>query len=123
MWDRLLIPEPATVEGFRQHSDILPTVIDLLNLKVESGMTYGTSLLRESRSDQIHFACKYNTCLGLVNDRHRFIYRYNDDNTELYRTHGDPINEHNVISELPEAQGRRYIAELREWKRQVEALY
>jgi len=123
IWDKELITRPKTVTGLRQHTDILPTIIDLLNFKITSGQTYGTSLLNKSPNKNVHFVCKYNSCLGRIDKNYRFIYRYNDTNPELYDLNNDPTNRHDIISELPENTIKKYVAEVKSWKKAVEALY
>lgn len=123
IWDQSLTSKPQTITGLRMQTDIMPTIIDLLDIKLTSGQTYGTSLLKPTPNKKIHFTCKYNSCLGLIEDGYKFIYRYDNTAVELYDINNDLTNQNNLIEQLSEEKIQQYITELEDWKKSVEALY
>lgn len=123
IWDNTLIKKPQTIPGIWQHSDILPTIIDLLDFNITSGLTYGSSMLQKQDPDKnIHLVCKAKTCLLRIDNKNKFVYKYNDKKPEMY-DNDDANIENNIIEQLTPQIIKRYSAELKAWEESVAALY
>jgi len=123
IWDSSLTSNPQSVSGLWQHTDILPTIIDFLGFKKTQGLTYGSSVFsKQDPGKSIHFVCKNNACLVRLDKDHKFVYRYNDEKTELYHTNDQDL-ETNIANQLPVTTIQQYIAELLEWKKQASSLH
>lgn len=116
VWNPRLINQPTTVLGPRQHSDIVPTIIDMLNFDVTSGKSYGQSLLKAAPGRAVHTNCKMNICLVRIIRNSKFIY-YNDNKpVEVFDLDKDPDDKHNLAPNVPKHIIDRNIATLTSWR-------
>ena len=123
LWSKHLIPEPATVDGLRQHTDIIPTSTDLLNLEVTQGNFYGTSLLQPVDDRTIYFKCKLSICSGLINDRFKFVLYDRSFPPTLHDIIEDPNDENDLLWALPDNVVTKYINQLKDWDKRVREIY
>lgn len=92
-----LLPS-GTVDGFRSHLDLVPTVVDLLGLELSKGDFVGSSLLKpapEARS--LYHSCWFKRrCLALREGPVKTIYHYGLRPMEVYNNSEDPLDLNNL---------------------------
>jgi phosphoglycerol transferase MdoB-like AlkP superfamily enzyme len=118
-------PQPRRYEALANHTDILPTVVDLLGYKVEGGKYPGVSLLGPERDNRTHRTSCYQpfTCLMSIKDGEKYIYNYNNEKDEYYDLSKDPRERNNLIdSQNPEKIQRRR-DDLLSWRAGVDKVY
>ena len=107
----------ARVEGLSNHTDILPTVLDLLGYEVKNGSYPGYSLLRPIPEDRVLMCCCFNKdkCLASIKGSEKYIHHYGNQPDELFDLSEDPLEERNLAGErAKEAKKRR--EELLAWR-------
>ena len=123
IWDSDLGEKGGSrVTGLRQHTDIVPTILEMLGIGISGGKTYGSSLLKPSKNESVHFTCKLRTCLGRIDNDWRFILRPNGEQ-ELYKLHGDSYNDENLIGSISSTQASEWAKEIEVWAEQAILLY
>ena len=93
-----LLPGPGRIEGFRSHLDLVPTLVDLLDLTVKKGNFIGTSLLGPDPGDRkLHFSCWYRRrCTAMREGPVKVIYHFGLRPMEVYDNLADPHDENNL---------------------------
>ena len=123
LWSKHLIPKPMVIAGPRQHTDIVPTIVDLLGLKIAQGTFYGLSLREPTNNRTIPIVCKFAICLGRITNQFKF-FRYNDQRSpDLYDPAEDPKDTNNLAQLIPKELTKSYSDELEAWKKKVIQLY
>ncbi|HRP69397.1 MAG TPA: LTA synthase family protein [Turneriella sp.] len=94
---------PATLERVTSHVDILPTVLDILNLSKEiTPYHVGRSMLKGGAQTMAHLQAYWNEELsGIVDNHYKFI-RKETGETELYNLLNDKEEKKNIANEIPE---------------------
>src|SRR5919202_1708682 len=127
----LIIHAPGVLEGVERvkglsnHTDILPTVLDLLGYEVKNGEYPGYSLLHPLPEDRtLMFSCFHEEqCLARIKGTEKYIYHYGNWPDEVFDLSKDPLEEHNLADEF----GKEEIDEQREallaWRASVNAMY
>ena len=112
------------VEGLSNHTDILPTVLDLLGYEVKNGKLPGYSLLRPIPEERTLFFSCFNKdkCLASLQGTKKHIHHYGNQPDELFDLSKDPLERQNLAGEHPkEAEERR--DELLAWRSRIDAMY
>ncbi|CAA9447457.1 MAG: hypothetical protein AVDCRST_MAG37-1975 [uncultured Rubrobacteraceae bacterium] len=134
MWEEglkvpFLIHAPGLLEGGRvkslsNHTDVLPTVLEMLGYKVESGEYPGYSLLHPLSEDRtLMFSCFHDkACMASLNGTEKYIYHYGNQPEEFFDLSEDPLEKENLAAERPEEVEKRR-EELLEWRSSVNAAY
>lgn len=123
LWHKGLIPRSTVVSGLRQHTDIVPTIVDLLELETTEGSFYGTSLRQPAGDRTIPVTCKFNLCLGHVTSEFKFFHYDDGNQSELYDLAEDPQDNNNLASLLPPALTEKYVHELKRWQGEISKIY
>src|SRR5215216_3050467 len=86
------------VEGLSNHTDLLPTVLEMLGYEVENGEYPGYSLLREPPEDRtLRFSCWFEeACLASIRGTEKYIYHYGDQPEEVFDLSKDFLEEDNL---------------------------
>ena len=116
--------EGERVEGLSNHTDILPTVLDLLGYEVKDGEYPGHSLLRLIPEDRtLMFSCfNKGKCLASIKGSEKYIHHYGNQPDELFDLSEDPLEERNLASgRAKEAKERR--DELLAWRSRINATF
>jgi lipoteichoic acid synthase len=113
------------VEGLSNHTDILPTVLELLGYEVENGEYPGYSLLREPPEDRIlYFSCWFEeACLASIEGTEKYIYHYGDRPDEIFDLQRDSSEQHNLGGEHPKDELDKRREDLSAWRSSVQAEY
>jgi arylsulfatase A-like enzyme len=99
IYNKKLIPSTVEIEAITRHIDILPTVLDLLDipgrreqegLSILSGRPEQMALLHTNWKDDF---------LGVRDGRWKYIRRMSDSREELYDLAGDPAERKNLSEE------------------------
>jgi glucan phosphoethanolaminetransferase (alkaline phosphatase superfamily) len=112
------------VEGLSNHTDILPTVLEMLGYEAKNGKYPGYSLLRPLPEDRtLTFGCFHeDQCLASIRGFEKYIYHYGNRPDELFDLSGDPLEQENLAGGRPEEMNQRGQALLR-WRTEVNAAY
>jgi lipoteichoic acid synthase len=110
------------VEGLSNHTDILPTVLDLLGYEVKDGRCPGYSLLRPLPEDRaLMFSCfNKGKCLASIRGSKKYIHHYGNQPDELFDLSEDPLEERNLAKERAKEAGERR-DELLAWRSRIQA--
>jgi phosphoglycerol transferase MdoB-like AlkP superfamily enzyme len=124
VWSKQRIAEPLIVKGPRQHTDIVPTIVDLLDFGVAEGSFYGRSLLANASDRTIYLACKLNNCQVRIDGNFKLINPFKEgEPPTIFDLKEDPEDKHDLASVLPPGTIEEYQDRLARWRKQVEAMY
>ncbi len=135
MWEEglkvpLLIHAPGWFEGGERveelstHTDILPTVLEMLGYEVENGEYPGYSLLHPPPEDRtLMFSCFHDkACMASLQGSEKYIYHYGNQPDEFFDLSEDPLERRNLAGERGEEIRERREA-LLQWRSSVNASY
>ena len=113
------------VEGLSNHTDLLPTVLEMLGYEVENGEYPGYSLLREPPEDRtLRFSCWFEeACLASIRGTEKYIYHYGDQPEEVFDLSKDSLEEDNLAGMYDKEEMAEQREELIEWRSSVDAEY
>jgi lipoteichoic acid synthase len=113
------------VEGLSNHTDILPTVLELLGYEVENGEYPGYSLLHPIPEDRtLYFSCWFEeACLASIEGIEKYIYHYGDRPEEIFDLQSDSSEQHNLAGERPKEELDKRREDLLAWRSSVQAEY
>jgi lipoteichoic acid synthase len=113
------------VEGLSNHTDLLPTVLEMLGYEVENGEYPGYSLLREPPEDRtLRFSCWFEeACLASIRGTEKYIYHYGDQPEEVFDLSKDFLEEDNLAGMYDKEEMAEQREELIEWRSSVDAEY
>jgi phosphoglycerol transferase MdoB-like AlkP superfamily enzyme len=89
------------VKGLSNHTDIVPTVLEMLGYEVKNGGYPGYSLLHPLPEDRtLMFSCFHkNKCLASIKGSLKYIYHYGEQPDELFDLSKDPLEKRNLANE------------------------
>jgi lipoteichoic acid synthase len=135
MWEEglkvpLLIHAPGRfehgerVKGLSNHTDILPTVLEMLGYEVKDGEYPGYSLLHQLPEDRtLMFSCFHDkACMASIQGSEKYIYHYGNQPEEFFDLSEDPLEKVNLAGEKGNEIEKRREA-LLEWRSSVNATY
>jgi lipoteichoic acid synthase len=113
------------VEGLSNHTDILPTVIELLGYEVVNGEYPGYSLLHPIPEDRtLYFSCWFEeACLASIEGTEKYIYHYGDRPEEIFDLQRDSSEQHNLAGERATEVLDKRREDLLAWRSSVQAEY
>jgi len=113
------------VQGLSNHTDILPTVLEMLGYEVKGGEYPGYSLLRPLPEDRtLFFSCTSDDqCLASIEGTQKYIYHYDDQPEEIFDLSKDSLEEHNLAGEYSRAELDKRRDDLLAWRSSVDAKY
>jgi lipoteichoic acid synthase len=113
------------VEGHSNHTDILPTVLEMIGYEVENGEYPGYSLLREPPEDRtLFFSCWFEeACLASIEGTEKYIYHYGDRPDEIFDLQSDSSEQHNLAGEHLKDELDKRREDVLAWRSSVQAEY
>jgi phosphoglycerol transferase MdoB-like AlkP superfamily enzyme len=136
MWEEglkvpLLIHAPGRfehgerVKGLSNHTDILPTVLEMLGYEVKDGEYPGYSLLHQLPEDRtLMFSCFHDkACMASIQGSEKYIYHYDNQPEEVFNLSEDPLEEHNLAHEYSKEELDRRRQDLFQWLSSVNSQY
>ncbi len=113
------------VEGPSNHTDILPTVLEMLGYEIQDGEYPGYSLLRDPPEDRtLMFSCFHDkACSASLKGTEKYIYHYGNQPDELFDLSEDPLEENNLTSERGREELDERRREILQWRSSVNAAY
>ena len=113
------------VEGLSNHTDILPTVLEMLGYEVDNGEYPGYSLLHPIPEDRtLFFSCWFEeSCLASIEGTEKYIYHYGDRPEEIFDLQRDSSEQHNLAGERPKEELDKRRDDLLAWRSSVQAEY
>lgn len=109
-----------------QNMSMLPTVVDLLGFDVEGGSYHAASILdAENNPDpRISHCWNVDQCaVYFPDDRHTFLYFYDQQPAEYYDLSRDPNQERDLIGSVPEETQRTWEKEIEAWVAETDAVH
>jgi lipoteichoic acid synthase len=127
----LIIHAPGLLEGgervqsLSNHTDVLPTVLEMLGYEVKDGEYPGYSLLHALPEDRtLMFSCFHeDACLARIKGSEKYIYHYDNQPDELFNFWEDPLEQHNLVGKRGEEEMGRLRAEVLAWRSSANAAY
>ena len=127
----VIIHAPGLLEGgervqsLSNHTDILPTVLEMLGYEVKDGEYPGYSLLHTLPEDRtLMFSCFHeDACLARIKGSEKYIYHYDNQPDELFNFWEDPLEQHNLVGKRGEEEMGRLRAEVLAWRSGANAAY
>ena len=112
------------VEGLSNHTDILPTVLEMLGYEVKDGGYPGYSLLHQLPEDRtLMFSCFHDkACMASLNGDEKYIYHQGNQPDEFFDLSEDPLEKENLAGEKGKEVEERREALLK-WRSSVNATY
>ncbi len=113
------------VEGLSNHTDVLPTVVEMLGYEVKDGEYPGYSLLHELPEDRtLMFSCiSIRECMASIKGNEKYIYHYGNQPEEVFDLSKDPLEERNLADEYSKEELEKRRKELFAWLTKIEAQY
>ncbi|MCA1715354.1 MAG: LTA synthase family protein [Actinobacteria bacterium] len=113
------------VEGPSNHTDILPTVLEMLGYEIQDGEYPGYSLLRDPPEDRtLMFSCFHDkACSASLTGTEKYIYHYGNQPDELFDISEDPLEKNNLANERSREELDERRREILQWRSSVNAAY
>jgi lipoteichoic acid synthase len=114
---------PAHIAGRHDELDVVPTVLDLLGLRVAEGSFVGASLFANAPERPINIACyNENKCLARIQGSLKYIHHFDRQHDELFDLESDP-NERKNILRKHKAEGALMLRDVVDWYNLTRAMY
>ena len=112
------------VKELSNHTDILPTVLEMLGYEVKDGGYPGYSLLHQLPEDRtLMFSCFHDkACMASINGDEKYIYHHGNQPDEFFDLSEDPLEKENLAGEKGKEVEERREALLK-WRSSVNATY
>jgi arylsulfatase A-like enzyme len=118
IYNKKLFRKPVYYDGISRHIDILPTILDILNIK-SSPEHEGIPLLSRHREQLalLHTSWK-DDYMGVADGKWKYICRTKDTLEELYNLEDDPGETNNIAAKHPDVteRYRRFVMKARSHK-------
>ncbi len=114
------------VAGLWQLIDIVPTLLEALDLRVVAGGLPGRSVLSDKPHTELRHSCwQGKRCQALRRGDLKFIHFFDRRPPEVFDLAADPLEKHNLLSagEIERAEVDAAIASLADWVRQTNGRY
>lgn len=120
-----LFPEGGRITGARSQLDLLPTVADLLGLRLDAGRLPGSSLLQPLPPGRPLFHHTYDGTRTLVlrQDSLKFFYYNQWQPMQVFDLKKDPLERHDLATTLPPEQLKAAELQILLWRRGVRHRY
>ena len=112
------------VKGLSNHTDILPTVLEMLGYEVKDGEYPGYSLLHQLPENRtLMFSCFHEkACMASLKKDEKYIYHHGNQPDEFFDLSEDPLEKENLAGEKGKEVEERREALLK-WRSSVNATY
>jgi len=126
----LMVHDPRRSEGRRNiepavnELDILPTVTNLLNYKIQGNAYHGNSILSPPRDRVLMASCFHeDRCLASIEDNKKYIYHYGNKSEEFFDLSKDPGETNNLADRQPQQEMKERREDLLSWQATVNKIY
>jgi arylsulfatase A-like enzyme len=94
---------PRRISGLRSHIDLLPTLLELLDVRW-SGLLPGLSLLSSDGHESVLASCWYDDhCLAFRKGDLKYVFHYERKPSEVFDLSTDPHELRNLADDMPQA--------------------
>ena len=113
------------VEGPSNHTDVLPTMLEMLGYVIQDGEYPGYSLLRDLPEDRtLMFSCFHDkACSASLKGTEKYIYHFGNQPDELFDISEDPLEKNNLANERSREELDERRKEILQWRSSVNAAY
>jgi lipoteichoic acid synthase len=120
-----LLKGAVRAEGLSNHTDILPTVLELLGYEVKDGQYPGYSLLHQLPEDRtLMFNCFHeDQCLASLKASEKYIYHYDNQPDEFFDLSEDPLEQEDLANEESKEELDERREDLLAWHAKINADY
>jgi len=103
LYSPAVLPRGVKIDGLRSIQDVIPTVCDILGLRLAKGHFIGTSLLGSVSMDRklYHSGCGVSQCLALHEGTIKVIYHFDNGPMEVFNNISDPFDKTNLAGKEP----------------------
>jgi lipoteichoic acid synthase len=117
--------EGERIEGPSNHTDVLPTVLEMLGYEIHDGEYPGYSLMRDPPDDRtLMFSCFHDkACAASLKGMEKYIYHYGNQPDELFDIAEDPLEKNNLANERTREELDERRREILQWRSRVNAAY
>jgi lipoteichoic acid synthase len=117
--------EGERIEGPSNHTDVLPTVLEMLGYEIQDGEYPGYSLLRDPPDGRtLIFSCFHDkACAASLKGTEKYIYHYGNQPDELFDIAEDPLEKNNLANERTREELDERRREILQWRSSVNAAY
>ncbi len=127
----LLIHDPkqfkngSRIDGPASQLDILPTVADLLDYKLEGRLYSGRSLLKPIPDDRVvMIGCwREKVCLASISGTLKYIHYFDDRPDEIFDLATDPGERNNLAGQWSPEEVNKLRSQLLQWRTKVRSMY
>ena len=122
--DGLVRPGTA-ISGLRQEVDVMPTVLDALDMKAENATISGSSMLQPIPPDRpLYFSgALYSQATAMRKGGTKYIYNFGRIPVEAYAIDRDPSEQHDIAGTLPHAEIEKAEMDMLVWRERVSRAY
>lgn len=115
---------PRRVAGRWQNIDVMPTVLNALDLRVVAGELPGRSILAGVGHDKLFFSCWHDKrCLAVLEGDEKTIWHYDRRRPEVFDLRADPQEKHSLTNARSKAAMDARIADMKAWQDAVNGSY
>ena len=127
----LIIHAPGWFEGGERfagpsnHTDVLPTVLEMLGYEAEGREYPGYSLLHPVPQDRtLMFSCiSRRECMASIKGNEKYIYHYDNQPEEVFDLSEDPLEENNLADQYSKEDLDRQRRDIFAWISRIDAEY
>ena len=116
----------AKIDHTVQNMSILPTVVDLLGYDVAGGKYHASSILDPESNPKPRMSHCWNVdqcAVYFPDDRHAYLYFYDNRAPEYYDLAKDPLEKQNIVDTLSDEQQDEYERKIVAWVAETEAVH
>lgn len=115
----------GTIAGNRQQIDVLPTILDVLDMPVKAGTLRGATLLEPAPEGRVlfHSCWRSHRCLARREGEVVYLDHYGDKPAQVFNVADDPGQKKDLAKTIPKEQLAAWQAETRAWYGQVRGRY
>ncbi len=116
------VPAGVRLKGLWQHIDVMPTVLELLKLRVVAGDLPGRSLLKGEGHKRLFYSCwRDKRCLAMREGDTKIIYHYGKRDPEVYDLAADPGEKDDLLAagKVTVDSLAPQIAAMEDWRKEV----
>ncbi len=110
------------VQGLWQSIDILPTLLEALDLRIVAGELPGRSLLSAQPHEELFFSCwQTKRCQALRRGDLKYVHFFNRRPAEVFNLKDDPLEKHNLFAagKVEPGHVEAAVSKLADWERDI----
>ncbi|MSQ02096.1 MAG: LTA synthase family protein [Myxococcales bacterium] len=124
LWGKPLGERKGWIEGNWQQIDLMPTLLELVGIEVESGYLSGQSAFGPPVSRVLYHSCwRSHRCLARREGTTKFIDHYRERGGQLFELASDPEERSNLVASADPAQLDAWRTDARNWRGRIQGRF